>query len=89
MGHGFRIRTISLFTPALPSDEEGWRAEIEAAAAFLKQSQALYGRHGAQFQHPERQNGKPRNRIKPGWKPCLRHPIVSPTQRCLMVLNSM
>ncbi|KAL4430128.1 hypothetical protein ABPG77_004910 [Micractinium sp. CCAP 211/92] len=50
MGHGFRIRTISLFTPALPHDEEGWRAEIEAAAAFLKEAQALYERHGYEVQ---------------------------------------
>lgn len=47
MGHGFRIRTISLFTPALPHDEAGWRAEVEAAAAFLQEAQTLFEQHGA------------------------------------------
>ncbi|KAL4434181.1 hypothetical protein ABPG75_000622 [Micractinium tetrahymenae] len=50
MEHAFRIRTISFFTPALPDDEAGWRAEIEQAAAFLKQAQALFEQHGYEVQ---------------------------------------
>jgi len=42
----FRIRTISVFVGSLPTTEAGWEVEIAAAAAFLKQAQALYEHKG-------------------------------------------
>ncbi len=35
----FRVRTISYFIAAAPTDEPGWSAEISKAAGFLRRAQ--------------------------------------------------